>query len=72
MATIRLPELTVDEAEAALARLWTRLEEHALVTPNIVALARSGTLLELQITFASPAEAELAIAPWKAGGAAAA
>ena len=61
MSTIRLANLTIDQAETAVASLWLRLEEFALATPRVVVEARSGPKLDVEILFTSEADATRAI-----------
>ncbi len=60
MSVICLEELSSEEAEATVARIWRALEAHRIATPQMTVKHRGG--MEIELFFASPGDAELVAA----------
>jgi hypothetical protein len=61
---VRLPELSEAAAEAALAKLWCRLEARGLPSPKLHVTLTENGIVQVSMPFADSATASAAVESW--------
>lgn len=64
MACVSLRRLSITAAEKTLARLWCRLEELGLATPQMDVRFEPNGAVQISLIFADPAQAGRALEGW--------